>query len=384
MEINIQNKYICKTSGFLKSSTRCSVHQLLDDPNLDANALSDFLKTIIPTSKPNFLKSFEGGPKVLPASKNSTTTDIVRKSYLVYLLSNATKWFTDHIAEPLNFEFEISKLYNQIFFASLDGTPHIKYLDEILQVNVKNFSKIYPNCICSHALLIDKKSVEKYQIHGRIDVVHKLLSKINFAECLDVEQCVIDTIVSVVTNLTRYQRPIIDTKLSEISRRKWTNSLKFYIYNTTTPAVYLDDHRNTIIYHPKDFDNIYQYRSIYLYKEEKVDPIYKIAFENHSYCLLCNKYQPYNRTIKILDSKVSIEDHTKPYICQQICDKLIIKYAANNATGTYDISSCFVRLRWVANRAVELNCGNNDKNSWFGILPRDIILIILQMYLDVI
>ena len=245
----------------------------------------------------------------------------------------------------------------------------------------------YDNCLCSHTLFVDDKSISKYQIHNRLDVVHKLLSKIDFRTCTNIDKCITDIVISVQNNLRKIERSIIPKGLSEIPKSDWTILFEYYMRNTSDPAVWVDYHKGLI--HYDSAGRFTSDRTIYLHSGEKEpEPIYNVVFKNQAYCILCDADSTCSRirNIKINNQQFSIEnmEKNKPYICQRVCDKLVINYATAvvDKLGTYDITNSYKKLRHVANRAVQLYCGNSyDSGSIFSLVPKDIIKCILVAYL---
>ena len=431
MKIHIEKKYIPKNSSYLRNSRwlekranhafltdekkvqdaplshRCQIHQQLDDVELDPHKLIKFIRGFVEekNSYPVFLKSFDDFyakpllqlvPTYIVTELNQQIiTDSIQKCYALCLLHQTTNWLNKNIDLIVNFEFEIKKLFMDLLFSTVaEKNIFIDYLNMRFIADVEHFAESYPDCLCSHTLLIDPKSTEHYSNHAirkRFDLVHKFLSDVDFEKCQNIDKFITDLVISIQNNLRMINRAIEDAKLKDVPKYLWTQIFETFLSDSTIQAVLVDDYNNCV-YGPYAMYN----STVYLYPgETNPNPVYKIKITNETYCVLCDADNPskndYAAKIEYAKLMPRKKGENGPYICEQICSKLFLhnfdkrihshKYYINTY---YDLRQNFLNVRHTKNKILVLQCGYTDPNSIFSIFPKDIINEIIITLLDII
>src|SRR5208282_4534602 len=145
MLLSINNKYIAYNSPYLKSITKCLLHAKLEFfYETDPAKLVQVIDILIQNAHmyPTCLKSFD---HLLKENNNNL---IIRRYQNACLLEILTQWSIHGIDKPINFEAEMTNLYEQMIKHSLKKKyPYeirpITYINRLLKKKITYFAKNY-------------------------------------------------------------------------------------------------------------------------------------------------------------------------------------------------------------------------------------------------
>jgi len=373
MEIIIHNKYIRDDYPHIKDRYLCLVHSTLIDP------LRIIQYVFEQNPNLNLLKPLDNN---LPSS----TLSLYAICYICIAMD-----------PTLNFDTELGNLYTTIVHKLIEDDGSAKrYIDNLLRTSTNNFINRDYKCQCQFTLSFNEKSIEKYKIGNRIDLLQKFLSGADFENCVDVEESVQTIIQTIQNNLRKSKKVIIKKKLEDVPKYLWTDIFEKYYQHQKKP-IYIRSGDN-LVYRKKEDDysesdeeseeesGKHEGDTIYLYlNEPEPDPDSLVIFQDQPYCILCDDNNPPSFTeAKFFNGHVRTNKvvKTKPYICRQICSSLAHCYYQGFPGNKHKIS--IKNLRYVKNQVMALYVGYLDTNSDFNVFYIDIIKFIIGKFLDIV
>ena len=388
MEIRIEKKYISKDSPYRKDSCLCHIHKQLDDIELDPHKLIQFVHTFVKekNSYPVYLKSFDDfytkpllyivPDHILTGFNQSIITKIIDKCCASYLISKLGEYIITGDTITFDFETEIKKIFEKILYATItDNISCLDSINKLLSRTIKKFALSYPDCACSHILLIDRRSMKAYNTQYRIDLVYKEITDTDFKNCENVDKYIKSVIISINNNLKESSRYIMAKPLKDIPKYLWTQIFFEYLsMGHDNSSVLVDEDNKCVL---TEFPRTFLYPG-----EPNLGPLYRIPIYNEAYCILCDAISHTDRKIRIGgDKKIDIfnKKYRSPYICKNICSKLILIHSDKYQLEIFN-GRDILKLRHVKNRVMLLYCSLMDSHSSFQILPKDVIKKIISDY----
>jgi hypothetical protein len=143
---------------------------------------------------------------------------------------------------------EIKKISDKILLESFNKNISPDFHAKIvLEKNVEIFSKMFINsCKCEYTLRFDEKSVKKYGIAHRIDLVHKILTTSTFDNNIDIEMYIHNTLKKIRYNLRKVILPVINVDINKVPEK-----IKILLEKKQDKYIYYDS--NLDIINPKKY-----------------------------------------------------------------------------------------------------------------------------------
>ena len=110
----------------------------------------------------------------------------------------------------LNFDTELSNLYTIAVYKLIEvDLPAKTYIDNLLRFSTNDFISQNYKCQCQFILSFNEKSIEKYKMENRIDLLQNFLSEADLENCIDVEESVRTIIQIICKNQNKFVNLII-------------------------------------------------------------------------------------------------------------------------------------------------------------------------------
>ena len=314
--ILICGRYIDSTSTvfydkYIKTTNLCSIHKfgsyIINERQFDNPTIISFIEEIAKMKMiyPNFLTSCQ---QLISRQKMILTNCIG-----TLLLKLTTTW----LEYLIDYESVNPELFETDMFMMCNDMCQYDYSVSLnMTTLIKKINLLVVNCECNHVMTLSQKMCEHIPIYSKLNLVHDILSKIDFTD----HKISIDVVIKdAFTTINReFRKPqILNKKLSELPR-----NLRTKINETRLESAL---YRNFFIMNKNDIVTISDKKPL-IHKNDMKEVIITRIDNNDSICMICDSVicRPMYYIKTKYGNTISIKKYdNRNIICNIFCDILL-------------------------------------------------------------